>query len=95
MFKKFLIKQYIKFLKKPGLGKFVNFLGKIAFGKLVFITGYDPQGKEFYKMTNTFFLEKTHSKLKESGCTQLEEYRDFESIDGALFSLAANRRRNS
>ena len=43
MFKKFLIKQYIKFLKKPGLGKFVNFIGKIAFGKMVFITGYDPQ----------------------------------------------------
>ena len=95
MFKKFLIKQYIKFLKKPGLGKFVNFIGKIAYGKMVFIAGYDPDGKEFYKMTTTRFLDKTHNKLKEKGCTELEEHRDFESIDGAMFSLAANRRRNS
>ncbi len=95
MFKKFLIKQYIKFSTNSVLGKFINGIGKIAFGKMVFITGYNAQGKEFYKITTSNFLDKAYNKLKEEGCTQLEEHRDFESVDGAMFSLAANRRRVS
>ena len=95
MFKKLFIKQYIKFLKKPGLGKIINAIAKVAFGKIVFITGFNQEGKEFYKMTTTYFLDKSHNKLKENGCTEMEEYLDFESVENAMFTLASNRRKRS
>ena len=95
MLKRFIIKQYIKFHKKTVVGKIFNFIGKIVFGKIAFVTGYDPNGKEFYKTTTTRSLDKLFVKLKETGYSELEEHTDVESVENALKSLAVNRRRNS
>ena len=95
MLKRFLLKQYIKFLTKTGVGKVFNFMGKILFGKITFVTGYNPDGKEFYKNTTTRRIDKTHDTLKETGHTELEEHADLESVENALRSLAAARRRKS
>ena len=95
MLKRYLIKLYIKFHKKTVVGKILNFIGKIVFGKIAFVTGYDPNGKEFYKTTNTRSLDKLFVTLKETGYTELEEHTDVDGVENALKSLAVQRRRNS
>jgi hypothetical protein len=88
------IKQYISFLKKTSLGKFFNFFGKIFFGKIAFVTGYAPNGREFYKTTTSKRLDKLFITLKETGHTNVEEHADIESVENALRNLGTARRSN-
>jgi|GEM_PF-2832915 len=92
MFRRFLIKQHMNFLKKTSIGKIFNFFGKIIFGKIVFVTGYAPDGKEFYKSTTNRKLDKLFVTLKETGHTGLEEHTEIDSVENALERLATNRR---
>jgi len=40
-------------------------------------------------------IDNTHTNLKETGHTELEEHADVESVETALRGLAVARRRNS
>lgn len=93
--KEIFIKTVYQVSYKIGVGKVFNFMGKILFGKITFVTGYNPDSKEFYKTTTTRRIDKTHDTLKETGHTELEEHADLESVENALRSLAAARRRKS
>ena len=94
MLHRHFIKQYISFLTKTTLGKFFNFFGKIFFGKIAFVTGYAPNGREFYKTTTSKRLDKLFVALKESGHTNVEEHSDIESVENTLRNLGKARRSN-
>jgi len=94
MLHRLLIKLHISFLTKTRVGKFFNFFAKLLFGKIAFVSGYTPDGKEFYKTTTSRQLDKLFVTLKEEGNTELEEHTDLESLETTLNQLATARRRN-
>ena len=93
MLKRFLLKRYIKFLKDSVIGKLINFFAKIFFGKLAFVTGYDPDGKVFFKTSTTRRLDGLFLSLNEGGYSQLDEHTTLESAESSLKSLAVEKRR--
>jgi hypothetical protein len=94
MLHRLLIKLHTSFLTKTRIGRFFNFFAKLFFGKIAFVTGYDTDGKEFYKTTTTKRLDKLFVVLKETGHTELEEHTYLESLENTLKNLATTRRRN-
>lgn len=88
------IKQYIAFLDKTLVGKILRFLGRVILGRLTFLTGINLQGKEFLKITTSYFVDNIWKKLSEQGFSNLNETEDFDSAKTHYNELRKTRRRS-
>ena len=91
--KRFLTGQYAKFQNKTLVGKILRLIGRIFFGKTVYLTGIDPNGMEFFKITSSRTVDGLFKRLSEEGCMSLNDHKDYDNAESEFKQLRKNRRR--